>query len=303
MFVRTLAALLSVFAGLSLLAAETPAVREASPAGITVEEIIGRMLQMDSQRLSALRRYEARRLYVADNRRFNKHAEMEFREEYAHPGQKNFELLSEEGSGYVRRKVIQKMIDAELDSVTDDNRDQTKVTPQNYKFRLLGAEEMDGRSCYVIEVSPKKRKKYLIDGRIWVHQQEFAIVRMEGKPAKNPSFWTRKVHFVRRYKKHGPFWLTDSLESESSVWIAGKSTLKIDYSGYEVNQASASAPEISAAPNVAGASFSGHPPTIENSGRPGMRTAGSTGYGNQIAPDAQGAVQSESVAPPEGREP
>ena len=72
-------------------------------------------------------------------------------------------------------------------------------------------------------------------GQIWVDQVDFAIVRMEGKPAKNPSFGTRRVHFVRRYKKHGPFWLTDSLQSESVLWIAGKSTLDINYFDYEIN--------------------------------------------------------------------
>ena len=73
-------------------------------------------------------------------------------------------------------------------------------------------------------------------GRIWVHQEDFAIVRMEGSPAKNPSFWTRKVEFTRRYQKHGPFWLTASIESESEVLIAGKSSLKIEYSDYVITQ-------------------------------------------------------------------
>jgi len=62
-------------------------------------------------------------------------------------------------------------------------------------------------------------------------------VRMEGSPAKNPSFWTRKVEFTRRYRKHGPFWLAASIESESEVLIAGKSSLRIDYLDYLITQA------------------------------------------------------------------
>ena len=62
-------------------------------------------------------------------------------------------------------------------------------------------------------------------------------MRMEGSPAKNPSFWTRKVEFTRRYQKHGPFWLAASIESESELLIAGKSSLKIEYSDYVINQA------------------------------------------------------------------
>ena len=55
--------------------------------------------------------------------------------------------------------------------------------------------------------------------------------------AKNPSIWTRDVHFVRRYEKHGPLWLPAFLESESRIVIAGVSSLKIEYSNYQIEPA------------------------------------------------------------------
>jgi hypothetical protein len=158
------------------------------------------------------------------------------REKYVYPGKKQFETLSETGSDYIRRKVISKLIDAEQDSAQNENRDQTRITPENYKFELLGTEEQEGHPCFLIAVIPNHSKKYLMKGRIWVHQEDFAIVRMEGSPAKNPSFWTRKVEFTRRYQKHGPFWLAASIESESEVLIAGKSSLRIEYSDYVITQ-------------------------------------------------------------------
>ena len=69
-----------------------------------------------------------------------------------------------------------------------------------------------------------------------MHQEDFAVVRMEGSPAKNPSFWTKSVQFTRCYKKHGPFWLAASIESESEVLIAGKSSLRIEYSDYVITE-------------------------------------------------------------------
>ena len=204
---------------------------------LTAVEVIQRMLESDKARRSALQEYTSNRRYVADNKRFSKHAEVAVREKYVYPGKKQFETVSESGSDYIRRKVINKLIEAEQDAAQNENRDQTRITPENYKFQLLGTEEQEGHPCFLIAVAPNQPKKYLMKGRIWVDQKDFAIVRMEGSPAKNPSFWTRKVEFTRRYQKHGPFWLAASIESESELLVAGKSSLKIEYLDYVINQA------------------------------------------------------------------
>jgi hypothetical protein len=203
---------------------------------LTAVEVIQRMLESDKARRSALQEYTSNRRYVADNKRFSKHAEVAVREKYVYPGKKQFETVSESGSDYIRRKVINKLIEAEQDAAQNENRDQTRITPENYKFELLGTEEQEGHPCFLIAVTPNQSKKYLMKGRIWVDQKDFAIVRMEGSPAKNPSFWTRKVEFTRRYQKHGPFWLAASIESESELLVAGKSSLKIEYLDYVITQ-------------------------------------------------------------------
>jgi hypothetical protein len=209
----------------------------ADPAafGPTAEEVVRRLVESDKQRASALGGYVSERRYVAENQRFAKHAEVAVQESYVPPDQKDLKILSETGSLVIRQKVIDKLIEAELDSVRSENLDQTHITPENYGFRLNGTEEMDGYSCFVLEVIPKSAKKYLMRGQIWVDRIDFAIVRMEGSPAKNPSIWTRKVRFVRRYEKHGSFWLPASLESESDILVAGRSTLKIEYSDYRID--------------------------------------------------------------------
>jgi hypothetical protein len=203
---------------------------------LTADQVIQRMNELDQWRKSALQQYTSTRRYVVDNGRLNKHAEVTVREKYVYPGNKEFKTLSESGSDYIRRKVIGKLIEAEVDAAQNQNQDQTRITPENYKFELLGTEGQDGHLCFVISVIPNRSKKYLMKGRIWVDQEEFAIVRMEGSPAKNPSFWTRRVQFTRRYQKQGLFWMAASIESESEVLVAGKSSLKIEYSDYVITQ-------------------------------------------------------------------
>jgi len=203
---------------------------------LTADQVIQRMTELDQLRRSALQQYTSNRRYVVDNGRLKKHAEVTVREKYVYPGQKEFQTLSESGAGYIRRKVISKLIEAEVDAAQSQNRDQTRITLDNYKFELLGSEEQEGRPCFLISVIPNRSKKYLMKGRIWVDQTDFAIVRMEGSPAQNPSFWTRKVRFTRCYQKHGPGWLPASIESESEVLVAGKSSLRIEYSDYAIIQ-------------------------------------------------------------------
>ena len=198
--------------------------------------VIRRMSQMNEARRRALLSYHAQRRYVAENSHFALRAEVSVSEAYS-AGDKRFRVLSEKGSPLIRRKVIDKLIDAEVDAATKENRDESQVTPANYLFQQGGTDVISGRNCYVFDVIPKTAKKYLMRGRVWIDAEDFAILRMEGSPAKNPSFWTRKTHFVRTYEKHGIFWLPASVESDSDILIAGKSTLKIDYTGYEIDSA------------------------------------------------------------------
>ena len=204
---------------------------------LSAEEVVSRMLEMNQSRAAALRQYTSERRYVAENRHFSKRAEVAVQELYLNPGRKELNVVSVRGSPFIQHKVIDQLLKAEIEAARDENRDQTLVTPQSYKFRLIGTEFINDHSCYVLEVTPRIPKKFLMRGRIWVDDVDFAIVRMEGSPAKNPSFWTRRVHFVRSYEKHGPFWLPSSLESKCDILIAGTSTLKIEYFEYQIGAA------------------------------------------------------------------
>jgi hypothetical protein len=205
-----------------------------SLTGLTAGDVVQRMMEMDRVRAASLSRYSAERRYIADNRRFSKHAEVQVAEWFAPPDRKELRVISASGSPAVQHRVIDKLIEAELDSVRKGNREQTHVNSENYRFRLTGMETVNGYRCYVLEITPKVEQKYLMVGRIWVDATDFAIVQMEGRPAKNPSFWTRSVHFVRNYQKHGSLWLPASVESESKILIAGKSSLKIEYTNYRI---------------------------------------------------------------------
>jgi hypothetical protein len=60
-------------------------------------------------------------------------------------------------------------------------------------------------------------------------------VRVEGRLARNPSFWTTGVHFVRQYARVAGTTVPLRVDSLTQVRVAGASTLSIVYEYEMVN--------------------------------------------------------------------
>jgi outer membrane lipoprotein-sorting protein len=204
--------------------------REPLPSA---EDVVTKMMQFDAQRQSELTGYTATRRYVAVNKK--RHAEMLVRVSCDNSGAKEFTVVSEEGSGSLRKHVFQKLLSEETKASRRGTRTSTRLIPDNYQFQMVGQEILETGPAYVLSVTPKTANKYLIEGRIWVDANDYSIVRIEGQPAKNPSFWVRSVHFVHTYQKVGQFWFASSTHTTSEIRIFGESQLTIDNSDYTLN--------------------------------------------------------------------
>jgi len=202
---------------------------------LSVEDVVSRMVQADEKRISEFPGYTAKRRYYIENKRVNKRAEIMVQVTCTSTGSRSFAVLSESGSSIIRTRVLRKMIDAELEASQQDGRERNRIIPNNYDFRLTGREITDGRLAHVLEIVPKTQNRFLIRGRIWVDTEEYAITRIEGTPAKNPSFWTRSIHIVHRYGKTGPFWLPVLNQSHAEARIFGSTEVTIDYFDYRLN--------------------------------------------------------------------
>jgi len=200
-----------------------------------VAQLTARMAQMDRERLKSLDRYTGTQHYVLNNKRFKTHAEMTVRVAYGSGGKKEFQVLSESGSEWVRKYVFRELIRAEQENAQGAAHRETRISPENYNFRLIGMETANGRPCYLLDATPRTRNKYLFRGRVWVDAEDAAVARVEGSPAQSPSLWTAGVHFVQQYKKVGPYWLAASNISQTDVRIFGSTELKVEYSDYVIN--------------------------------------------------------------------
>jgi len=206
-------------------------------APLTADEAMGRVVQMNEVRAKALESYSSLRSYHLECHCLShKTADMVVRVSYQAPNKKEFTILSESGSGTVRNRAFKKLLEAEQESMREENQQRSAITPQNYTFQLSEYQKTDTDEFYVLEAEPRTKNKFLFRGRIQVDAKDFAITRVEGEPAVNPSWWTLKTEFKRSYQKIGDFWLPESNESETKVRIFGTAILTIGYRDYQITQ-------------------------------------------------------------------
>jgi outer membrane lipoprotein-sorting protein len=229
---------LTMLLGATALAAASPKAQPGNrPAPLAVEEVAERMVQADRWRTATLQNYASMRRYRVENKRFHKRAEMVVRVTYSNPGTRKFEVISESGSGTVRRLALRRLIQAEeRNSQEAATRNATRITTDNYSLHLIGMDEVGGHPCYLLEAIPNRKDALLFRGRVWVDASDFAVVQIEGSPAKNPSFWLTKVRFTHRYSKFGPYWLPVSDHSDSHVRIFGPTEVTVEYYDYQIDQ-------------------------------------------------------------------
>ena len=225
---------------LALLAAGIPAVAQqaAVSAPLSADEVMRRVVQMNEQRANALETYTSIRSYHLECHGLShKKADMVVRADYEAPNKKVFTIVTESGSGTVRSRVFKKLLEAEQESMREENQQRTAMTPENYTFQLADYQKIDGNEFYVLEARPLNKNKFLFRGRIWIDAEDFAVAHVEGEPAVNPSWWTVKTDFKRSYQKIGDFWLPESNESETKVRIVGTAALTIKYGEYQITKA------------------------------------------------------------------
>jgi outer membrane lipoprotein-sorting protein len=213
-----------------VLSAVTSASSQTGDSLPSADDVVAKMLQGDVERRSELTGYSALRRYVAVNK--DRRAEMVVRVDCSPDGTKQFTVISEEGSSSIRKHVFYKMLSEENMASRREVRDGNRITPTNYKFNMVGQDTLDTGPAYVLAITPKAENKYLVDGRIWVNAKDYSIVRVEGQPARDPSFWVHNVHFVHTYQRVGQFWFASSTHSTSEVRIFGRSELTIENSDY-----------------------------------------------------------------------
>jgi len=107
----------------------------------------------------------------------------------------------------------------------------------------MGVQPPAGR-CYLLELLPRRKDHNLLRGRVWVDATTYLVRRIEGEPAKSPSWWLRDVRIAFGYGEVGGMWLQTASEVTVNVRIVGPHTMVSRDVKYRIDVAAAvDAPE------------------------------------------------------------
>jgi hypothetical protein len=210
--------------------AENAAIPLASP---NTTEIVRQMQQHNQARTDGLRQYKALRHYQVQYKGLTTlDAKMDVEVSYDALSGKSFHIVSQSGSGFLCDKVLKRAVESEREAGHDKG--ATALTEANYRFTLLGSEPVGGRPAYILNVEPLTESKFLYRGKIWVDAADYAVVKIDAEPAKNPSFWISRTVIQFTSGRNQGFWLPAQNRSETKVRVGGTAVLTIDYGTYDI---------------------------------------------------------------------
>ncbi|MGA9542812.1 MAG: hypothetical protein WBQ85_04550 [Candidatus Sulfotelmatobacter sp.] len=207
---------------------------------MSAEQIARRLQERNAERTAALDQFNGTRVYHLQYRGFpsDRDAEMVVNVTYDAPDAKKFSVVSESGSKFVIDHVFKKLLEGEQEAANEENRRNSALSTENYDFTSAGYETAPEGREYVLNLLPKTKNKFLYRGKIWVDAKDFAVVRIEGEPARNPSWWIKKTEVKHKYVKVDNFWLPAENHTESVIRLGGRAILSIEYKDYKITKAS-----------------------------------------------------------------
>lgn len=120
-------------------------------------------------------------------------------------------------------KMVRELLDRETDSAKKGRGGE--ISRANYDFVFLRRENFGVVPEYVLGIVPKRKDKLLLLGEIWVDASTFRIRRIQGVPAKSPSFWLKNIHITLQFAEMGGMWVPVSYDAIETVRLFGQYTL------------------------------------------------------------------------------
>jgi len=159
------------------------------------------------------------------------------------PNVKSYDI--DQSTGGMGEKVVRRILDHEVDATRDPK--TMMVNDSNYDFALASEGVTGGRSCYKLEITPRHERKDLLQATIWVDKDSYRILRIEGEPAKSPSFWVKDVHVIIEFAEIAGMWLQTGTQAMAHLRFGGEYRIvshDLDYAVSQTIAASAAQPRI-----------------------------------------------------------
>jgi len=220
---RRLAVVLVALTALTALATAEPA---STPAAF--EPVLHRFLTRADEPLTT---YRGTRRLEGHNERFNVSGWMEIATELSADGF-HYRVIDEGGSDLIRGRVFRSMLENEEQILASGDASRSSFTTINYDLTAGDATEP---GLVKLFARPKRKDVTLIDGAVYITDTDADLVRVEGRLAKSPSFWTRRVELVRHYARVGGLRVPVRVDSTAQIRFAGTSTMTMTYNYEMIN--------------------------------------------------------------------
>jgi hypothetical protein len=192
-------------------------------AGVDLQTVVTRMENAANANRAHYRPYvitREYRLYASDEQ----HPKSEVKAEinFVPPKHQDFKIVSADGNSH-GESIVRHLLEDQTKAVATGQAPGA-VTRENYDFRYLGQDRIDGRDYYVLQLLPKREEKSLIAGKAWVDKVTYLVRRIDGEMAKMPSWWLKSVHVTLDFDNFDGMWLQENTRAVADVRIFGKHT-------------------------------------------------------------------------------
>jgi hypothetical protein len=197
----------------------------------TIGEILARIELENTRRHLLLKEYSGARQYTLQNVRFGSQAAVAVLMSYRQFQGETYTVVTRSGSDKLNG-IIDKVIASEAGVSLPPENARHDITSANYRVRLLGTGMAAGRNCYILDLAPRIKNRYLIVGKAWIDAGTYSVVRIEGQFAASLSILVGAPHIKEEFVEVHGFWLPGHVRSVATSFLLGPTELDILFSDY-----------------------------------------------------------------------
>jgi hypothetical protein len=163
-------------------------------------------------------------------------AEMTVVDHYTKGVGKSYTILSISGSSIIQRFGLKPLIDNEENINLPGNVEKSWFVSANYDMKLRpgGPVTVNGRSCYILDITAKHKAPNMINGSMWVDARDGSLVQIEGIATEAASIYSGPAHMMREYDNIDRFSMAMHARAESNSFLFGRTVVTIEYSNYHL---------------------------------------------------------------------
>ena len=152
--------------------------------------------------------------------------------EYSEQRGFEYQVTAEGGSDFIRNKVLRPLLDGEQRAFLHGEAARSALAHANYTFEPNG---IDADGLLNIRLSPRRKERMLVAGTMFLSPDDGALVRLQGRLAKSPSFWVNNVQILKVYQRVNSVVLPVTLETNAHLKLLGPATLRMTYGYSEID--------------------------------------------------------------------